>query len=256
MLRQVLLHQNGPALWPEHKPLEAVLRLKATTPEGIWAATYQGQPTTARGAIFQRSWYAGAHSRYDPRDPRLLTSSYARYQSWDTSMGDQESNAWTVCVTGDLLPDYRLAIRSVLRDRWQFPQLPPEIEAEARRHNRDNKLAAVLIEDKASGTSALQTLRAVSPAWLSTLLYPFVPTVDKTSRANQAAVWCKNGSVLLPMSCELVPWLFAFEEELFEVPGSPWWDQVDALAQLILYLEPRLHEGWELRQLSSVRALA
>jgi phage terminase large subunit-like protein len=144
------LHQQGPALWPEHKPLLEVLELKATTPIGVWEGTYQGHPTPPAGTVFQREWWK-AGTRFDASDRKLVNSCVARWMSWDTGLKDKEDNAYTACVVGELWPDYRMAMREVWRDRLTFPNLPPKIEMLARKHNQDGKLRGILIEDKAKG---------------------------------------------------------------------------------------------------------
>ncbi len=239
------LHVNGPALWPEHKPLAEVLALRATTPEPIWECTYQGNPTPPAGMIFRREWWRDA--RFDPENHAHVNSCVARWISWDTAMKDEETNAYTACVIGELWPDYRLAVREVWRDRLEFPELPVTIETIARRYNRDEKLRGIIIEDKASGTSAYQTLSASSEEWLRPLLVAFQPVGDKVQRAQQAGVWCRNGCVLLPRPGPAAPWLVDFEDELFTFPGSIFKDQVDAFDQLILYVENLLAEGWRAR---------
>lgn len=125
---------------------------------------------------------------------------------------------------------------------------PREIEQTARAFNEDHKLRAVIIEDKASGISAHQTLMASSEQWLSSILVAFQPSGDKDQRANQGAVWCRNGCVLIPHPSPEAPWLHDFETELFSFPGSAFKDQVDAFSQLIIYIENLLAEGWRARQ--------
>lgn len=243
---RVLLHSNGPALWPEHKALQEVLELQATTPETIWECTYQGNPTPPAGTVFRRTWWDGKN-RYDASDRRLSISCVARWVSWDTALKDEEGNAYSAEVVGELWPDYRLALRLVYRERLEFPNLPAVIASHARQYNHDGKLRGVIIEDKASGTSAYQTLAATSETWLKRLLVAFQPSGDKTTRAQQAAVWCVNDSVLLPWPGDSVPWLADFEDELFDFPGSTYKDQVDAFSQLVLYVENLLSEGWRAR---------
>lgn len=245
--RKVVLHHNGPALWPEHKPLPEVLELKETTPESVWEGTYQGNPTPPEGTVFKRAWWSGKN-RFDAGDISLVNACVARWISWDTGMKDEETNAYTAAVVGELWRDYRLALRLVWRDRLQFPELPPKIESLAREFNRDGKLRGIIIEDKASGISALQTLRSTSDPWLAALLIAFQPPGDKVTRAQQAAVHCINGSVMLPYPGDDVPWLIDFEDELFDFPGSAFKDQVDALSQLILYTENLLAAGFEARK--------
>jgi predicted phage terminase large subunit-like protein len=249
-LFEYVIHENGPALWPEHKPLPEVQELKATTPPSIWEGTYQGNPTPPSGTIFMRTWWEG-QNRYDHADRSLVNKCIARWQSWDTGLKDDEDDAFTACIEGELLPDYRLMLRTVYRERLQFPSLPNKITQLAKAGNKDRKLRGVLIEDKASGISALQTLKNTAEGWLSDMLIPFMPTADKITRAKQAAVWCNNGCVLLPHPGDSCPWLLDFEDEFFDFPGSPFKDQVDAFSQLILWTENLLAEGWRVR--NSVR---
>lgn len=241
------LHDRGPALWPEHKPLAEVLKLRATTPDLIWSGTYQCRPSVAGGLTFSRAWWSGGKNRYDASDEGLRLKAVARWQAWDTALSESDDAAWTAMVEGELWPDYRMAIRKVWRARLPFPALPPQIASAARSANWDGRLRAVVIEDKASGTSALQTLNATAEPWLSDILVGFVPTEDKETRARLAAVWCKLGCVLLPEPSEAAPWLNDFESELFDFPNATAKDQVDALSELILYVENLLAEGWHAR---------
>lgn len=245
---KVYLH-DGRVLWPEHKPLEEVLEIRETTPEPIWYGTYQGQPTRPGGHTFRASWWQGKN-RYDSGDDRLSRRAYARYMSWDTAQKDNPENDtdYSAYIVAELWPDYRLAVRYCQAERLEFPELPETMEAEAARWNRDDKLRAVIIEDKVSGTSALQTLRATSPAWLRSMLVPFMPSTDKVTRAGQAAVWCKNGCVLLPYPEADLYWLPDLEDQLFEFPKAAHDDMVDALSQLLLYLEHFLEQGYRARK--------
>lgn len=242
-----LLHRNGPALWPEHKTLEEVLTLRAQTPENVWEGTYQGNPTPPSGTIFKREWWRG-QNRYDHEEQGLINRCVGRWISWDTGLKDKEDNAYTAAVIGELWPDYRLAIRLVWRSRLTFPDLPDKIESLAKQYNRDEKLRGVIIEDKASGISAYQTLMATADTSIRRLLIAFEPHGDKSVRAQQAGVHCKNGSVLLPHPTGSVPWMIDFEDELFDFPGSTFKDQVDAFSQLILFTENLLAAGWEGRK--------
>ena len=246
---RVLLHRNGPGLWPEHKSLAEILELQATTPEGIFQAVYQGSPSAPGGSIFKRSWWRGKN-RYDSSPDnlvRLTSACIGRWISWDTAFKDTNDAAYTACTVGELQPNYQLAVREVYRERLEFPELPDVMAQVMRRYDFDGKTKAVLIEDKASGTSAYQTLMASGTSEVRRLLVPFQPIGDKDQRANQAAVWCRNDCVLLPEPSDQVPWLLEFEDELFGVPASVFRDQADAFAQLVIYTENYLSEGWRAR---------
>ena len=244
---RLLLHPNGPALWPDHKPEAEVRDLQATTPETVWEATYQGNPTPPGGTVFLREWWR-QKNRYDAGKKYWMARCTERWISWDTGLKDEEDNAYSACVVGEIQPEYHLVIREVWRGRLKFPDLPEKIESLAKRYNQDGKLRGVIIEDKASGTSAYQTLSATSPDWLKSVLRAFMPTGDKVTRAQQAAVWCKNDCIWLPHPSDAARWLIDFEDELFNFPGSSYKDQVDAFSQLALYLEHYLSQGFQARQ--------
>lgn len=242
----VPLH-SGRVLWPQYKPIEEVLALQNTTPPAIWECTYQGRPTPPGGSVFLRDWWRDTSARFDAGNDAVAAQYVARWISWDTALKDTESSAFTACIVGDLWADYRVVIREVWRDRLAFPNLPDTIAAFARKYNVDNKLRGIIIEDKASGTSAYQTLMATADDWIRPLLVAFQPMGDKETRAQQASVWCKNGSVLLPIANAAATWLIDFEDELFTFPSGTFKDQVDAFSQLIIYLEHILSEGYRAR---------
>lgn len=193
-------------------------------------------------------WYYGSLNRYDPTTFRHVNTCIARYMSWDTGFKDKEGNAYSACIVGDLMPDYRLQVREVYRERLNFPNLISTIADIAGRYAEDGKLRAILIEDRASGTSAYQTIVASGHPLLSSLVLPFMPSGSKEQRAAQAGVWCKNGSVQIPLPTENVPWLHDFEEEIYAAPNSPYKDQLDAFAQLVIYLEHVLQAGLAARR--------
>lgn len=248
------LHTEGPALWPEHKPLAEVLDLEATTPEWTWEATYQGNASPPGGSIYRREWWLGIN-RYDPeRVEELARTAVGRWLTFDTAMMDTTNADFTGFLAFDLLPDHRLLLREADRKRLTFADLPKHIEDYADRWNYDHKLmdgeSGVIIESKASGISAYQTLHAASSLpWLADLLIPWDPgQVDKIYRARQASVWCKNGCILLPMPSYLVPWLLTFENELFAVPSAQYMDMADAFSQLVIYLEHVISAAWHARR--------
>lgn len=244
--RRVLIHRNGPALWPEHKPLSEVLKLKATTPELIFQGTYQGNPTPAGGYTFKREWWSGKN-RFQFDDKRLRVQVAARYQSWDFAQKDKETNDYTVCVTAEILTDYRMVVREVFRERLTFDVVPQTVVSLARRWNADGRLRQVIIEDTSSGTPAYQTLKASAEEWLKELLFAMRPVGGKVERANAASVWCANGMILLPHPGPEVGWLMDYEDELFSFPQAAHDDQVDAFDQVVIFCENLLAAGYAAR---------
>ena len=211
----------------------------------LGARAYAGQhaqrPAPAGGSIYQVEWWQG-RNRYATR---TASNVIARWLSWDTAFKDSEQNDTSALTVCELLGDYRLFLRHASWQRLQFPQLASAITAEARRWMADGKLRGILIEDKASGISVLQTLRQGAPPEIAALLQAFSPgQLSKAARARQASLWCERGCVLLPQPSDEVPWLFDFEDLLYKFPAAKINDPIDAFTQAILYLENLLAEGW------------
>lgn len=132
------------------------------------------------------------------------------------------------------------------------PYLADMVRDKAAAGNRDGKLEAVIIEDMSSGTGVVQTLQ-LGDDLLAEIVKPFKPANfgDKVQRAQQAALWCKRGCVLLPQPSYESPWLHEFEKQLFGFPDTEYKDMVDAFSQLCIYLEHLLAAGWRARGMSS-----
>lgn len=197
---------------------------------------------------FRREWWTGKN-RHDAGDSRLSRVSYGRFAWLDTANKDEPKNAYTVCVVGEITPDYRLLVRDVKRARKTFDELPEWTVEALRPHANDLKLKGVWIEDAASGTQLLQVLGRSAPAWLRNILWPSQPRGSKEERWGTAAVWCARSCVLLPHPHQSLRWLPEFEEELFAL-NPEFKDQRDAFAGLINDLEASmgvLSEGWAAR---------
>lgn len=211
--------------------------------EGLWVTDPSARP-------FDRGWWRG-RNRYGTEaagDRAMLNTVAARYHSYDTATKTGQHNAYTALVVGEVTADYRLLIREVWQNKLMVPYLAETVRDRAVAGNRDGKLQGIIIEDMSSGTGVVQTL-GLGNDWLSRLLVPFRPSGfgDKVQRAQQAALWCKRGCVLLPRPSADVPWLHDYENQLFSFPDSENADMVDATSQLCLYLEHILAEGWRSR---------
>ncbi len=240
--------EPGQLLSPERFNAEALAKLKIVLGDRA-AGQLQQRPAPAGGAIWlvDQFWGEG-RNRYDiaqqTADPTKIV---ARYLSFDTAMKDKETNDPTDLVVGDLMADYRLRIRHVSSERVQFPELLGHITTNALRWNYDGKLRQIIVEDKGSGTSALQTLRAGSDPLLASLMQDFMPVGSKPYRWRQAGQWCALGCVEMPNPDNEVPWLFDFLHQLATVPGAAHDDSADSLAQLVIFLEHILAEGYRAR---------
>jgi phage terminase large subunit-like protein len=239
-MMQMKLHDDR-VIWPEHRSLEQTLELQETTPDFIFQTTYQGHAIQPSGSIFKREWWNGKN-RFDPVSYQYVS----RWISYDTASSEDENNAFTAWVVFDLLPDYRLVVPHAGRDHIEFPDLIGNIVSVSTSWKVN--LKNVIIENKSSGMPAIQTLRKSAPDWLRPYIKDYNPKVDKPTRWNQAALWCKLGCVLLPEPGSSVEWLYDFEEEIFTVPNAAFKDYADAFSQGILFLELLLEQGLKSRR--------
>lgn len=243
MRKDAIGREPGEALCPERYNVAALNRIEKGVSESTWWALYQQEPRPAGGAVYIRAWWDGDQGRYDSRDPAFRNRCIARFLSWDTAFKDNPEADFTACSVFELGPDYRVYLREVYRAHLKYPELIDTITSFAHRYNIDNKLHSVIIEDKASGISALQDLQKSAPDWLKKRIRAFKVDSSKVERAQEAALRCRAGSVLLPYPNETTPWLLEFEDELFSFPASLHKDRVDSFTQGILCLEDLLILG-------------
>ena len=231
--------KDGELLWEERFPRKEMEDIRKALGERDFAGQYQQRPGAVAGNIFKKEWF---ETRESP------TNFIARFISFDTAATSKENSAYSAAIVGELLPDYRLFIRHVWRDKVDFPQLQQKVEELIKRWGYD--LHSIVIENKSSGISLVQTLEQSLDSETAEKLVAFNPpaSLNKEGRAELASLWCEKGCVVFPPPSEEFEWLFDFEEEIFLAPNSRYMDMTDAFGQLILYLEHYLSEGFKARK--------
>ena len=110
----------------------------------------------------------------------------------------------------------------------------PELKRNATVFSEEWKPSAVLVEDRASGQSLIQELRAGTRL----PILPVKVDTDKLTRAQAVTPLIEAGRVYLPDS---TPWVADFIEELAVFPHGTHDDVVDSVTQALNYLreEPK-----------------
>ncbi len=228
----------GAPLWPERYGLDELLRRKANMSSRMWEAQYQGNPLPATGGMFKRHWW---------RRWMVLPHLTQLELVVDSAFKDGVANDYSVAALwgSDGLGSCYL-IR-VWRDRVEFPALIRLIhDAFAWARGQFPRLRPlVVVEDKASGQSAIQVLRRPYHTESGTLpALPVAPfevsgALSKIARAEGITPLVEGGRCFIPdpermpdAAAWLEPWLM--EHERFPLGAHD--DQVDTSSMAVTRL--------------------
>ena len=206
----VLGREEGEPLWPERYDEKALAAARVDVGPMDWLGMYQQRPTDQEGSIFKTRWWQYRDLEEDEEPTRV-------FQYWDTAFNTKEQNDYTVCCTIAEVEDGYL-VRDIFRARLEYPDLLRSMKQQYERWSPE----AVFVENKASGISAVQSLRRETRI-------PVIPgkvEKDKMTRANKVTGTVEAGRVFLPKSA--LPWVGTFVDELTDFPNVAHDDQVDA----------------------------
>jgi predicted phage terminase large subunit-like protein len=210
----------GEGLWTEHFGEGYYEQVRTDSSPYKWASLYQQDPTEEGGNIIKSDWLQWFKHEQHPVMDLII-------QSWDTAFKEGTQNDYSVCGTwGATGNGYYLL--DLWRGRVSFPDLERRaVELYNRWHPE-----AVLVEDKASGQSLLQTLQR------DTLIPLLAISVerDKVSRLNAVSPLFESKRVHVP---DNAPWTSEYVSELCSFPNAPNDDQVDMTSQALAYLRQR-----------------
>ncbi|MFQ5783598.1 MAG: phage terminase large subunit [Alphaproteobacteria bacterium] len=219
----------GDLLHREREGPDEIARAKRELGAYAFAAQYQQRPAPLAGGVVKAAWFR--RYRAAPANPRRIV------QSWDTAHKASALNDPSVCGTwAETETGYYLL--DVVRRRMEYPDLKRAAKSLAAKWRPD----AVLIEDKASGQSLIQDLRAET-------VLPVIavrPEADKLTRMSTASPAIEAGRLFLP---EDAPWLADYEMEMTNFPNGANDDQVDMTSQFLRWVGSRRSTRPRLRRL-------
>lgn len=194
--------EAGRMLWPETFSAATAERMAALDPFAF-SAQYMQRPTPAGGAMFRREYF----QRYEtPPEGIVRTAIFA-----DTALKAGQRNDYSVFLSAGTDGKNVYAL-DVDRGRWEAPELLERAKAFWERH-RPNRISNPVrftgfhVEDKASGTGLMQTLRRNTA----------IPVVavqrhrDKVSRANDVLPYVAAGRLHIPAHA---PWAESLMAEM------------------------------------------
>jgi predicted phage terminase large subunit-like protein len=206
----------GEPLWPLRYNLEYLASTKASSGVRDWNALYQGNPVSAAGSVFKRSWF-----KFYKELPSAVTH---HLTSWDLSFEDKATSSYTVGQYW-CREKANLYIIDQVRDLLDFPGQKQAVRTFTAKHP---KAFEKIVEKKANGAALLAELKNDIPG-----MVPIEPHGSKLDRAKAASVSVEAGNVWLP-SPDIAPWVHDLIEELCAFPTGRYNDQVDTFSQAIL----------------------
>jgi predicted phage terminase large subunit-like protein len=216
--------REGEALHPARQSLETLEAIRAEIGSIPFAAQYLQEPLPTEGNVVRAEWLQTYIPVELDRDVGQIV------QSWDTAIKDDERHDWSVCITA-LVRRRQVYVLDVWRQKVEFTGLWRSVQSLARKW----KPSALLIEDAGNGTALIQRLRNDQPPGVPSPL-AIRPKIDKRSRLDAASSMIEAGDLRLPPEA---PWVAAFRSELLGFPSTRHDDQVDALSQLLNWLDRR-----------------
>ena len=207
-------------LHEEREDMTTLNRLKLELGEYNFSAQYQQEPIPSKGTMVQKSWLKYFSIQEKIEFQQII-------QSWDTAIKAKDENDYSVGITIGV-NDQGYYILDVQRIKVEFPELMHAVQHFAQKWNPQ----AILVEDKASGQSLIQSLRSI----VKNPIIPIKPKFDKITRFASHTPLFEAGKIFLENSAH---WRLCLEQELLSFPKAAHDDQVDSLSQVLTYLQQK-----------------
>jgi predicted phage terminase large subunit-like protein len=250
--REVPEDCEGELAWPERFPEGVIPSMKRDAGPYAWAGQYQQTPKVRGDAIFEQEWW----QPWEPADQKFPPFSYV-VASVDSAFTEAEQNDPSAMVVVGIWQHESGYNRAMLMHAWRrrlrfsSPKVLPEPGEKAMQFRmRQQKswgltdwvahtcisfnVDRLLIEAKASGHSAAQTLQDSHPraGWGIQLVDP--KGLDKVSRALAVQPSFSQGMIYVPYP--LREWGEKTLEEMAVFPKGKYKDLTDAMTQAIKHL--------------------
>jgi predicted phage terminase large subunit-like protein len=207
---------DGDLLFPERFNREKVDELKRILGEYGTASQLQQSPVPRGGGIIKSQWI-----QYVDELPQEFTYILLSY---DTAFKDGDTNAFTVGTAWGVL-NGNIFLIDLVRKRMQMPELLKNIRDFVAKHNPHG----VLIEDKASGQSAIQVLKRE----IGYKLKAIPADRDKVTRAHAVTHLFEYGKIFFYRNAAESE----FVKELTHFPYSSFSDAVDSTTMALAYID-------------------
>jgi predicted phage terminase large subunit-like protein len=232
------LRNPGDVLDPIREPLSALERQRAAMTPLVFSAQFQQSPIPLEGNLIKRDWIRYFKGNLPPKEGDYFVI------SWDTAMKASELADYSVGTVWHVQDHGRkIHLVDLVRGRFEYPELMAAAVALWRKWKVEWAHTNLIIEDKGSGSSLIQSLK-------NERIYAHQHhgklEGDKVMRLTAQAAHFHAGVVHFR---EDTPWLGELMVELLGFPGVRHDDQVDSISQALAFI------GWRESHRCSVEPL-
>ena len=210
------MRQKGEALHPERYPLSMLEKIKRAVGTQVWNALYQQRPSSKGGDVIQTSWF----KRYNML-PRIKNA----FIVGDTAQKESQANDYSVFIVMGEGYDGGVYLIDLIRGKWEAPELTLKLKDIWSKYQAQYQLSGVYIEDKASGTGLIQTIKREQHI----PIFGLKADASKYTRLLGVQGYIESGYVYLPNGA---PWVLDFLDECEKFTKTESHlhdDQIDAL---------------------------
>ena len=208
------IDDNGLPLWEYKHSIEDLKRLESANPY-VFAGQYMQTPAPKGGGLYKQDWF-----KYYQVEPIFKY----RLMFADTAMKTKEANDYSVLQVWGYTANKDAYLIDQLRGKWEAPELKQMTCSFWEKHKNlsNGSLRNLCVEDKASGTGLIQSLKRDNNINVKAIQR----SIDKITRANDAVPYIASGRVYFLSGASYISDLIP---ELLTFPNAKHDDQVDVL---------------------------
>lgn len=221
-----LLRKPGEILFPERMPQEFVDKAKQRG-SLVWNALYQQRPTAKGGGLIKSEWFG---------EYRELPVMKWRAVYGDTAQKTKEVNDFSVFEHWGLGEDGYLYLIDMIRGKWEADELKRRATSfwTKCKSLKNGSLRHMAIEDKASGTGLIQSIRKEATCPVKAIQR----NKDKYTRLMDSQGYIESGYIKLPAQADFIN-DFLVEMEAINPDFNTHDDQLDPMMDAIAEMKGR-----------------
>lgn len=220
------------SFWEERFPATWLQAERAKNPKAF-SRQYQNEVTPDEGLTFEREWFS---ERFDylPTNIRWIVC------SWDTAAGQGRNRSYSAGWSAAITTDFHVYLFRLTRGQVPYPYLREAVKHQA----LEDRAHWIIIEKKSSGHQLIQEYALDKD--LARKIIEWQPFGQKGSPSRmdaneRIATVGQQGRIHLPSEFfarkQGASWLTDAEKEIFSYPEGESDDIVDALCQMLYWVE-------------------